>query len=147
MRRFAAMAAAAALALAGCGGDDDEPATGGGDSTPAMTETAESAPTATETAEAGGATTLAIEADPSGENAFTETELTATAGEVTIEFSNPASVPHAVVIEGVDDAGTETVTGEDAPPVTVQLEPGEYTYFCPVGNHRDDGMEGTLIVE
>jgi plastocyanin len=134
------MAAVAALVFAGCGGDDEEPTTGS-DSTPA----AESTPSAEPTEEAGGSSTLAIEADPGGENAFTETELTATAGEVTIEFANSSSKPHAVVIEGAD-ASTETVTGADAPPITVELEAGEYTYFCPVGDHRADGMEGTLTV-
>jgi plastocyanin len=129
------MAAAAALLFAGCGGDDDEPATRGNESTPSA------APTEAAT----GSSTLAIEADPSGENAFTETELTATAGEVTIEFANPSQSPHAVVIEGAD-ATTETVTDADAPPVTVELAAGEYTFFCPVGNHRADGMEGTLTV-
>ncbi len=132
------MAAAAALLFAGCGGDDEEPATGNSESTPAAESTP--SPEATE-----AASTLAIEADPSGENAFTETELTATAGQVTLEFSNPSQSPHAVVIEGVEPS-TETVTNTDAPPITVDLEAGEYTFYCPVGNHREDGMEGTLTV-
>ncbi|MDA0184868.1 cupredoxin domain-containing protein [Solirubrobacter phytolaccae] len=146
MRRIAGIAAAAALMFAACGGDDEEPA-----ATPAATEAATEAPTeapteaATEAPAAGGAT-LAIEADPSGENAFTETELTADAGQVEIDFKNPSQSPHAVVIEGVDGATTETVQGADAPPVTVELEAGEYTFFCPVGNHRADGMEGKLTV-
>ncbi len=129
------MAAVAALLFAGCGGDDEP--------------TAESTPTptveATEEAAGGESSTLKIEADPGGENEFTETELTATAGQVTLEFSNPSQSPHAVVIEGVEPT-TETVTASDAPPITVDLEAGEYTFFCPVGNHRADGMEGTLTV-
>ena len=139
------MAAAAALLFAGCGGDDDEPTTGSSESTPAAESTPSPSPEATEEASGGGSSTLAIEADPSGENAFTETDLTATAGEVTLEFSNPSQSPHAVVIEGVEPS-TETVTNSDAPPITVDLEAGEYTFFCPVGNHRADGMEGTLTV-
>jgi plastocyanin len=139
MRRFAVLAASAALMFAACGGDEEEPA-----ATPAPTEEATEAPTEEAAADEGA--TLAIAADPGGSNAFTETELTAEAGPTTIEFSNEAQVPHAVVIEGVDGATTETVQGADAPPVEVELEAGEYTFFCPVGNHRADGMEGKLTV-
>jgi uncharacterized cupredoxin-like copper-binding protein len=30
--------------------------------------------------------------------------------------------------------------------VSAKLEPGEYELYCPVGNHADAGMEGTLTV-
>jgi plastocyanin len=29
----------------------------------------------------------------------------------------------------------------------VDLKPGEYEYYCPVGNHKAEGMEGTLSVQ
>ena len=137
------MAAVATLVFAGCGGDDEEPGTSGAsESTPA----AESTPTATEAA-GGEASTLKIAADPDGALKFTETKLTATSGQVKVEFSNPSQVPHAVEIEGNGiEEETETVTGEDAPPLTVDLKPGEYEFYCPVGNHRAEGMEGTLTV-
>ena len=145
--RLAVLAASAALALAACGGDEEEPTATAPAPTEAATEAPTQAPTeaATEEAAAGGAT-LAIAADPGGENAFTETELEVAAGEVSIEFANESSTPHSVVIEGVDGAATAIVTGADAPPVMARLEPGEYTYFCPVGDHRADGMEGKLSV-
>ena len=31
--------------------------------------------------------------------------------------------------------------------LSVDLEAGEYTYYCPVGSHRQQGMEGTLTVQ
>ena len=33
------------------------------------------------------------------------------------------------------------------PQVSADLEAGEYTFYCPVGNHRGAGMEGTLTVK
>jgi plastocyanin len=138
MRRFFVLAVTAALAFAGCGGDDsDEPA-----ATPAATEAATEAPAAE------GASKLAIAADPGGAKKFTETELTATAGQVEVDFANDSQLPHAVEIEGngVEET-TETVTGEAAPPLTVDLPAGTYTFYCPVGDHRAEGMEGTLVVK
>src|SRR6478609_3078489 len=145
MRRAAVLAAFAALVVAGCGGND-EPA-----ATPAPTEAATTAaPTDTPAAQkaTSGAFELKIAADPGGALAFTETKLTADAGKVTIQFANQSQVPHAVTIEGngLEEKSTETVTGEDAPPLTVDLKPGEYTFYCPVDGHRAAGMEGKLTV-
>jgi plastocyanin len=137
MRWFLVVTAAAALALAGCGGDDEETPTA------TATEAATEAP-----ATSGGASKLAIAADPGGAKKFTESELTTTAGQVEINFSNQSQLPHAVEIEGngVEET-TETVTGQDAPPLTVDLKPGTYEFYCPVGDHRTEGMEGTLTVK
>ena len=138
MRRFVVLAATAALAFAGCGGDDEEP-------TPAATEAPTEAPTQ---AASGSATKLAVAADPGGAKKFTESKLTTTAGQVEIDFSNDSQLPHAVEIEGngVEET-TEIVTGQDAPPLTVDLKPGTYDFYCPVGDHRAEGMEGTLTVK
>jgi plastocyanin len=142
MRRFVVLAATAALAFAGCGGDDEEPTPA---ATEAPTEAATEAPTQ---AASGSATKLAVAADPGGAKKFTESELTTTAGQVEINFSNQSQLPHAVEIEGngVEET-TETVTGQDAPPLTVDLKPGTYEFYCPVGDHRAAGMEGTLTVK
>jgi plastocyanin len=115
-----------AFAVAACGGDDDEaePAANGG----------------------GGAQTVAIAADPEGGFAFDKQALEASAGEVTFEFTNEASIPHNFTIEDVDGAATDTVTGADDS-VTVNLEAGSYTFFCSVPGHREGGMEGTLTVQ
>ena len=66
---------------------------------------------------------------------------------MTFTYDNPSQVPHAFEVEGngVEEA-TETITESDAS-VTVDLEPGSYTYYCPVGQHRAAGMEGQLTVE
>lgn len=98
--------------------------------------------------EAGGAsTTLQLEASESA-LAFDTTELSAKAGKVTIDFTNPSVIPHNVVIEqnGKELAGFEPIAeGEESE--TAELKPGTYTFYCSVPGHREAGMEGTLTVK
>jgi plastocyanin len=124
------------LGLAACGGDDEEGATGG----------ATGGDTTATTGGGGGASTLQLAAATPGP-AFDKTSLEASAGEVTIDFTNDTGFPHNVTIEGgsADGEATDTITEGDAS-LTVDLEAGEYTYFCSVDDHRDAGMEGTLVV-
>jgi plastocyanin len=101
--------------------------------------------------EAEGATggTVEVEADPSGNLAFTSEKISAKAGNDTIEFTNESPVPHDVVIEdenGKELGGTE-VTSEGSDSAEVELKPGTYTFFCSVPGHRQAGMEGTLTVK
>ena len=92
---------------------------------------------------------MKFEADPSGALAFTHTDVSAPAGNDTIEFDNPSSVGHDVVIEDSDGnevARTDVITGTTTT-ATADLQPGSYTFFCSVDGHRDEGMEGTLTVK
>jgi plastocyanin len=143
------LVAAIAIPVAGCGGDDDDDGGGGADTA------AETAADTTETqaedtgggASGGAAETLKISADPGGALKFDKSSLTAKAGKVTIVMDNPSDLPHAVEIEGngVEVAG-DTVMKGGVSKATADLKPGEYDFYCPVGNHRDAGMEGTLTV-
>ena len=95
----------------------------------------------------GGGSTVKVSADPSGALKFEQTDLTATAGSVTIDFTNMSSVPHNVTLEGngVSAEGTDTVTGSSTTK-TFDLQPGTYTFYCSVDSHRAAGMEGKLVV-
>jgi plastocyanin len=147
--------AAGALAVAGCGDDDDD---GGAEATPTeeATETPTETPTPAETPEAeegdddgggGGGETLTLTADPGGAISWEPGELSAAAGEVSIELVNESSTPHAVEVEGNGvEEESDTITGSTTT-LSVDLEPGEYVYYCPVGNHRAGGMEGQLLIE
>jgi plastocyanin len=125
--------AACALLLAACGGGSNESAT--------------TSSTAT-TSAGGGGSTVKIAADPSGALKFDTTSLEATAGNVTIDFTNDSSLSHDVKLEGpgVEDEGTDKITGSSTS-VTLDLQPGTYTFFCSVDGHRAAGMEGTLVVK
>ena len=79
---------------------------------------------------------------------FDQKDATAKAGKVTVDFANPSSTPHGVEIDGNGvEEKTETVTSGDAPPITVDLKPGTYEFYCPVPGHREAGMEGKLTVQ
>ncbi len=151
MKKSAALFALvlAALALVACGGGSDtssseETSSGGA----AQEETSESEKEA-EGGSAGSGSAVDIEADPSGNLAFTSDTATAKAGKDTINFTNDSPVPHDVKIEAEDGqeiGGTEVIS-EGSDSAEVELEPGTYTYYCSIPGHRQAGMEGTLTVK
>jgi plastocyanin len=95
----------------------------------------------------GAGTTLKLTADLTV-LAYNTDQLTAKAGKVTIDFDNPSSIPHNVVIEseGKKLARFQPIV-ESEESETVELEPGSYTFYCSVTGHRQAGMEGTLTVK
>ena len=126
------------VAVAACGGDDDESS----DEPPAEETTTE------DTGGGGGDTaTIMLAADPNGDLAFDQTELSAAAGEVTIEFMNDSGIPHNVEVEGNGVEEVSDTISEGSTTLTLNLEPGEYEFYCAVPGHREGGMEGTLTVE
>jgi plastocyanin len=133
-----AVVALSGFGLVACGGDDDDD----GEDTAAATTT-------TETAAGGGGGaggTVEVSAPADGSLTFDQKDLTATAGSVTINFDNPASISHDVKVEdssGAELGGTDLVSQGDAT-ATIDLQPGSYTFFCSVPGHREAGMEGTL---
>jgi plastocyanin len=158
----------AALALAACGGSDDS--TDGGTGAGVVEEAegkaeeageeveeageeakdkAEEAKKEAEGGSAGSASAFDVEADPSGNLAFTSDSATAKAGKVTVDFTNSSPVPHDVRIEdkGGEDVGGTEVISESSESAEVELKPGTYTYYCSVPGHRQAGMEGTVTVK
>jgi plastocyanin len=135
----ALLLSAGVLLAAGCGDDDDDGGGGGAASTPEATEEPSGG--------GGGGEALTLTADPGGAISWEPGELSAPAGSVTIKLVNESDTPHAVEVEGNGvEEESETITGGETE-LTVDLEAGDYTYYCPVGQHRQQGMEGTLTVE
>jgi plastocyanin len=134
---------AAGVLIAGCGSSSKK------STTTAATPAAPPATTAaTGGAAAGGSSTLKLAADPSGALKFDKSKLTAKAGTVTIDMSNPSSLQHGIAVEGngVDKDGKFVSQGGTST-VSVKLKPGKYTFYCPVDSHRQAGMQGTLTVK
>jgi uncharacterized cupredoxin-like copper-binding protein len=141
-----ALLAALALAAAGCGGGDDD---NGGSSNGGSSSDTTSATTNTTSsggAAAGGSSSVKLSAPASGALQFNTKSLDAKAGKVTINFSNPSQVPHAVEVEGNGvEKKTKTFSNGSAT-LTVDVKKGKYEFYCPVDGHRQAGMEGTLTV-
>ena len=123
--------AAFVLALSACGGGSSSSST-----TPATTGGGGG----------GGGSTVKISADPSGALKYEQTDVSATAGSITIDFTNMSSIPHDVTIEGNGASGATDQITDSTTSTTVDLDPGTYTFFCSVDGHRAAGMEGTLTV-
>ncbi len=151
-RRVARSAAALALAVAvgtlsSCSGDSDSPSSAAPTSTVEQPETSapedSAAESPTPSAQAGALS--ASLADFTVE--LPEQELTA--GSYTIEVTNDGSASHDLVIEdadGSDVAASEVLSPGQSGTVEVDLVPGEYVFYCSVGNHRGMGMELAVTV-
>ncbi|MGH9457666.1 MAG: cupredoxin domain-containing protein [Thermoanaerobaculia bacterium] len=77
-----------------------------------------------------------------------EMPATLPAGPVTFQITNSGTMPHNFEIEG---QGIEEELPQDLQPgesgtLEADLQPGTYTIYCPVGNHRSEGMELQLTV-
>jgi plastocyanin len=115
----------AVLLSAGCGSDDNGETSG-------------------DTAAAGGES-VALTAT---EFKFDPADVTVdAAGKVTFTVSNDGQQTHALEVEGngVEEETDSIATGESGS-LTVDLEPGEYEFYCPIDGHREQGMEGTIVV-
>jgi plastocyanin len=91
---------------------------------------------------------LTIPADPGGSTAYQFADAEAPAGQITIKSPNESSVDHDIALEGngVDDKG-EVVKDGGVSEFSLDLKPGEYTFYCSVDGHRQAGMEGKLTVK
>ncbi|MGH3024127.1 MAG: cupredoxin domain-containing protein [Gaiellaceae bacterium] len=123
MRRIV-LIALVSLALAACG-DEGEPVDAGGGAE-------------------GGATAKIVLTD----FALAPDSLSLDPGSYTMRVVNEGDTVHALKVDG---PGGEFETAELQPGESANLaldlsEPGEYELTCPVGDHRERGMEGTLTV-
>lgn len=138
------LVASLGLSAAACGGDDDDGNGAGGEPATTAADTGTETETETETGDGGEGTTIQLAADPDGQFAFQQDSLEASAGAITIEFTNPAAIPHNVSVEGQT---SETIAGGATTTLDLELEAGEYDFICAVAGHAAGGMTGTLTVE
>jgi plastocyanin len=124
MRR--ALTLLAAVALAGCGGGD-----GGGKSA----TVAAGAPIAV--------TAKEYSFDP-------QTIIVAAGGPHRLELTNAGAQAHDLQVrdkDGQSFGGTPVFGPNQTKTTILRLSPGEYEFFCSVGDHESLGMKGTLTVK
>ncbi|HEX3239136.1 MAG TPA: plastocyanin/azurin family copper-binding protein [Solirubrobacterales bacterium] len=141
----------ASLALAACGGSDDSSSSAETQSQSGETTEADGSASGGEAegGSAGSASAVDINAVEGSDLAYEQKSVDATAGKVTVNFTNPQAIPHDVDIEDAsgEDVGETELISEDSDSVEVDLKPGTYTFFCSVPGHREAGMEGTIEVK
>lgn len=133
------------LALAGCGSSSSS-STSSSTSTPSSASSSTPAPAAPSTA---GGQTLSLAANTEGQLKYSTNSLTAKAGNVSIAFTNMASLEHNVTVASSTGAvvgATPTFSG-GTKTLSLSLKPGVYKFYCTVPGHRAAGMEGTLTVQ
>lgn len=130
-RRTPAALLIAALALGGCG-DDDDAGSPAGPTEPNRPSTSAAAEELTFTA---------VDID------FERDEAQARAGELHVMLVNQGALEHSWTVEGhEDDVRLYTQQAGQTDQGTVALEEGEHTYYCDIPGHRAAGMEGTLTL-
>jgi hypothetical protein len=73
---------------------------------------------------------------------------TAPAGALTFQLNNQGQQSHSFVIEGdgVDEQIDIELRPGETRNFTVALEPGTYIVWCPIGDHRERGMEAQIEI-
>jgi plastocyanin len=127
MRRLALLVAFAAVLLPACGEEDTpDGASPNG-------------------AGAGGGEVVGVALS---EFALTPASFSLEPGSYTFHVVNDGSIVHALEVEGPSgEVETEDLEAGTSADLDVDLsEPGEYEIYCPVDDHKDMGMEGTITV-
>lgn len=71
------------------------------------------------------------------------------AGSTTFKVTNAGSAVHNFVVSlnGVDRKFDANLNPGETKTLQLDLQPGTYTIYCPVGSHKDKGMQVDLVVK
>lgn len=89
-----------------------------------------------------------VEVDMTGDDfRFSEDEIMVNVGDTVKITLNAIDMPHDWVVDELDVRTDIAQPGETVTVEFVAETAGEYEYYCSVGQHRANGMVGTLIVK
>jgi plastocyanin len=83
------------------------------------------------------------------EFSFSPSTLTFQVGQpATVTFTNTGKMPHDFVVDEIPGAKTDIIKGGESTSITfTPTTAGTFKFYCSVGNHRAQGMEGTVTVQ
>ncbi len=112
-------------------------------SRPTLSES--TSPTSTQEVQTGEVKEIVVEGR---EFSYSPSSISVSKGEkVRINFKNLGNAPHNLVI---DELGVSTKAIPSGASDTVEFtanKTGTFTFYCSIGNHRNLGMEGDLVVD
>ena len=87
---------------------------------------------------------LAIDANPTGQLAYTSSKALATGGAVTVTMNNMSGVMHNIAFEAGENGATakgpviaaSSFISKGSTTLKLNLKAGKYTFFCEVPGHR-----------
>lgn len=83
-----------------------------------------------------------------GEYSFSPSSISVANGEtVKITFKNTGNLPHNLMIAELGVATKTISAGQEDSVVVTADKTGTYTFYCGIGNHRQQGMEGKFKIE
>ena len=136
---LALTAVAAALLFASCGEDSDESGSTGTGTTGTGTQAEQAEPT--------GPASETVELRESEFKIEPAEALVEKAGVVEFRVQNDGEITHALEVESEDlEEETEDIAAGDSATLKVDLAEGTYELYCPIGNHKEQGMEAELVV-
>lgn len=147
--RLATGAAVLALGLGGltaCGSDNTSSAS---DFTSATSSAGDSSSSSSAASSSSGGSAEAEAITATEENfSISLDEDTLKAGTYTITVVNNGNATHDLAVEedGTTKATSDKIGPGQSTTLTVDLDAGEYVFFCSIGNHRAMGMELTVQV-
>jgi uncharacterized cupredoxin-like copper-binding protein len=69
-------------------------------------------------------------------------------GTYEFKLTNQGKFPHALTIEGTGvEEKTATLQPNGTETLKASLKSGTYEFYCPVGNHKQRGMDGKIVVK
>jgi hypothetical protein len=69
-------------------------------------------------------------------------------GTYEFKLTNQGKFPHALDIEGNGvEEKTATLQPNGTETLKASLKSGTYEFYCPVGNHKQRGMDGKIVVK